>query len=120
MSTICPLVAPPPVGGEDLIKLVNSGKARCFCNGRFLLHALGCIRVVELVAGRSDLRIDIKRSNTEITDIRCLNVIIADCVGHIGVGRRIMEPERASMYRTDGGGLYSPLYASGNREISSI
>lgn len=94
-------------------------KIRCFCNSRLFLHALGCIRAVELVAGRGDLIIDIKRC-TIITDIRRLNVIVADRVGHIGVGRRIMEPERAFMYRTDGGGLYSPLYASGNREISSI
>ena len=80
---------------EPRVQLVDVRKICCFCNGRSLLHALCRIRAVELVAGRSDLPIDIKRC-TIITDIRCLDVIVADRVGHIGVGRRIMEPERVT------------------------
>ena len=94
-----------------MIKLVNSGKVRRFRNSRILLHALGRIRAVEVVAGRGDLRVDIKRSNTGITDIRRLNVIIADCVGHIGVACGIMEPKCVT-------GIYIHLVAGYDKRLT--
>ena len=98
---------------------MDRGQVGGCCFGRLFLHAAGSIRAVEVVAGGRDLGVHIKAGGG-IADVRRLNVVVADLIGHGLIGRGTVEPERIARVHAHGVAVNNKALAVGQLDRSTV